>query len=240
MPATPRAMPDAQAGDAPSGGAAPRRRSRRPGRRVTRSSEASTSSGDRANDPTSIVTASRAPATRPSPPVTSDRRRRGAACGRGSTTVRTVAGSGERPPSDRAGPRRHSSTRSRDRTRAMKAGAPRTPRTTPTWSSARGDDHPADDVGDEQHDRGQDRGVRQDPAVVRSAQQPGKMGHDQPDEDDRPARRGRRAAQHATVANRTNRVRRTALPERDGDVLAEGQAVQRPTAGQGHDRPDER
>ena len=103
----------------------------------------------------------------------------------------TISTTVARRPFDRGGRRRtHSSASFRRRASAMKNGAPISAVEDPDLDLARAGDHPSDDIGTEQQDRSQDRGVDQYPPVVGSGDGAGDVRDGQADEPDRAGRCG--------------------------------------------------
>ena len=111
----------------------------------------------------------------------------------------------------------------------------------PTWTSDGGSTTRPSGVG-EHRDRGADQGAqRQHHGVVAADQRPDGVRRHQPDEGDRSGQggAGRRPAARRPRRSRRRSSRRTP-PEAAGDVVAEGERVEHPRAGQGEDRADER
>ena len=117
---------------------------------------------------------------------------------------------------------------------AMKNGAPMKAVTMPTCSSpGRATRRPTTSAASSS-DRGQHQRPRQDPAVVGPADGPGHVGHGEADEPDGAGGRDRGARSRTTTASAdSSRVQLHPLAERAGDVVAEGQGVERrePTRG---------
>ena len=130
-------------------------------------------------------------------------------------------------------PRGCGSGRARRRRARRERPAPRRP------AARRARARPGRDVGAEQQDRSQQRRVRQDPPVVGPAQHPGDVRDDQADEHDRAAGRGGRAAQDRDGHEHHDAGASHALAEREGQVVTQGEAVERASGAERDGQPEQ-